>query len=200
MSLSTIERLAPSGRFAVQFVLSIAFAQQAHAATLDSIEATAEGRVAATFEQVRETLLDIEHLGDGFPTVGHWRVLEQVPGRVRVHARHPAPWPFRDRDYVVDYRWATLSEGTWMLEAKAVSEPANGAFVEPQSDVVRLDSLRSCWTVRAHADGTRVTYEAEAIPRGRLPRWLERQSTVRDTGRLLEALEVELQRRYGTER
>ena len=83
MSPSTAERLAVSGRFAVHFVLAIAFAQQAHAATeLDQGEGR---RSTKPPSRVRETLLDI---GDWFPTVD-WRVLEQVPGRVRVHARHP---------------------------------------------------------------------------------------------------------------
>ena len=180
-------------RVLATLLLCAPFAVRAEAPA--AITATAEGTIAAPFAEVRETLLDIDQFGRWFPTVGTWRVLERTSSRIRVYGRHPAPWPVRDRDYVVDYGWQESAEGTLTVEAMAVGAHAQGA-VEPVVDgVVRLDVLHSRWVATPAGDGTWVRYVVSFVPRGRLPRWVEKRSGLRDSDRLVQALEQEVARR-----
>ncbi len=154
------------------------------------MDAAASGAIPAPLSRTRAALLDIARFDRWFPSLGEWRVLERSGDGLRVYGRHALPWPAEDRDYVVDYRWWDDAEGTFVLEATARDDAA-----PPPPGVIRLDRLRSRWTLRAEGDTTRAHYEVELIPRGELPRWLEQASWRRESWRLIDALAREVARR-----
>lgn len=159
-----------------------------------TIHAVINGEVRCPLAAVRAVLLDLEGFGNWFPAVARWQVLARRADSARVYGRHRAPWPYRDRDYVVDYRWQTLPGGALQLDARASTggEPADAG-------VIRIEKLHSRWTIAPVLDGTAdrtaVRYEITSAPPTRSPRWLERAAQRRAGEQLVAALASELARR-----
>ncbi|MEM1143321.1 MAG: START domain-containing protein [Pseudomonadota bacterium] len=161
---------------------------QAQAA--EEIAAEARGLLSVTLDRARAVLMDVPAFGDWFPSLDAWTVLARSNAGFRVHGRHALPWPIRDRDYVVDYRWRDGADGSFELVAQA---RADGPPPKPR--VIRLDVLESRWHLKPVEGGTRVAYTVRFLPRGNLPRWLEGRSWQQESWRLIDALEREIDRR-----
>ena len=153
------------------------------------VEAT--GRIAAPFDRVRATLLDLDAFAGWFPALAEWRVLSRRDGEALVYGRQALPWPVRDRDYIVRYRWWTDPDGIFHLEA--TSQP--DAEVAPSEAAVRLERLRSEWLLEDAGDATDARYVYEGSAAGTLPGWVARIGWRRHTGIVIDALAVEVERR-----
>ncbi len=149
------------------------------------------GLIEAPLDEVRGVLLDLERFGRWFPRTSEWRVLERDATGARVYGRQTLPWPLRDRDYVVDYRWWDGPDGGFRLEATGLSDAAPAA---PER-VVRIDSLRSLWTLSAEGPRTRASYLYEGPSVGRLLDWLARIGAEERTRDVIDGLADEVARR-----
>ena len=182
-----------AGRLRALAMLACLIASAAPSASAETdaprMDASAEGSIPASFAATRAVLLDVAGFGGWFPSLGEWRVLSRAEDSLRVYGRHAVPWPAEDRDYVVDYRWHDTPEGQFVLEATARAD----AGPAPEG-VVRLDVLRSRWTLTPQGDTTLAHYEVSLIPRGELPRFVESASWRRESWRLIEALAREVAR------
>lgn len=156
----------------------------------EEIVAEANGLLAVEISRARAVLRDVPAFGEWFPSLGEWQVLAGSEAGYRIHGRHDLPWPMRDRDYVVDYRWRDGTDGAFELVARAGTD---GPPPEPR--VVRLDVLESRWRLEPVEGGTRVHYTVRFLPRGDLPRWIEGPSWRRESWRLVDALDREIERR-----
>ncbi len=63
------------------------------------------GEIAFSLKEVSDVLLDLEGSQRWFPALQEWRVLSRGKEKALVYGRQELPWPLRDRDYVVEYRW-----------------------------------------------------------------------------------------------
>ena len=155
------------------------------------LRAEASGSVAAPFTEVLETLLDLDHFPRWFPGLAEWRVLSRDASSAVVYGRQSLPWPFRDRDYVVVYRW-WRNGSAFHLEATA----QRNADPPTRDGVLRLESFRSEWQIRpGPGSGTRAQYSAEGPVEGRIVRWLESRNWRRHTHRVIDALAHEVRAR-----
>ena len=144
--------------------------------------------IEASFDEVRGVLLDLEGFGRWFPRLREWRVLEHDGTAARVYGRQDFPWPVSDRDYVVRYRWWEGPDGAFFLEARGLAHAAPAA---PEG-VVRLESLRSLWTLKAEGPHTHASYVYWGATAGRLLDWLARLDARGRTHDVLEGLAGEV--------
>lgn len=149
------------------------------------------GVIEAPLEEVRVVLLDLEGFGRWFPRLREWRVLERDGDGARVYGRQTLPWPFRDRDYVVLYRWRDGPDGSFFLEATGLADTAPAA----PGGVARLESLRSLWTLTADGPRTRASYLYEGASAGRLLDWLATIGAEERTREVIDGLAEEVGRR-----
>jgi len=151
----------------------------------EGLRVVIEGRIEAPLDRVRAVLLDLEAFGEWFPSISQWTVLERERGVALVHGSQDMPWPVRDRDYVVRYRWPLESDEPFELEAVA----QRGALPAPEKGVVRLENLRTVWRLAAEGSrATRVEYDYAGDPGIPLPAWVASFGWERYTGVLIEAL------------
>lgn len=155
------------------------------------IEVVVEGVVEAPMLLVRSVLLDLEGLGDWFPATEDWTVLRREPDSALVYGRQVLPWPVRDRDYVVRYRWRDTPEGEFALLAESVT----GVGPAPREDAVRVLRLRSEWRIRAEGPArTAVRYHYAGDLGGSLPDWVARIGWQSQTGRVIDGLAEAVER------
>jgi len=129
-----------------------------------------EGVVEAPVDVVRAVLLDLERFVEWFPSTSEWRVLSPPrDGSARVYGRQALPWPVRDRDYVVEYRWWDEA-GDFVLRADAV----RGAEPPATEDSVRVEWMETEWRISATPGGTAVRYRYLGDFGGRLPAFAAR--------------------------
>ncbi len=156
----------------------------------EPIDIEVTGTIDAPYAEVVAVLLDLERFGDWFPSLSRWEVLSRTDVAV-VYGRQDLPWPLADRDYVVEYRWSTDASGEFRLEANGT----NGAGPAPFDEVIRLERLRSQWTVRDAGDGSAVRYHYSGDPGGSIPDWIGRIGWRSQAKVLIEQLEGEVTRR-----
>jgi len=147
------------------------------------------GPLEAPFEAVRAVLLDLESFERWFPAIGAWRVLGRDEEAVRIYGRQGLPWPVRDRDYVVDYRWWE-QDGAFLLEATAVP----GAEPGPPAGVVRVERMRTEWRIEPDGERTLARYRYQGEMSG-LARWLPKIGLRARSRAVLDGLSEELARR-----
>jgi hypothetical protein len=89
--------------------------------------------------------------------------------------RTDAPWPVADRDVVVRAETTVVVPGQ---EVHSVFRSVPDDGVPEARGVVRMPHLAGHWKLRALGAGrTRVEYQVDADPGGRLPKWLVRQAS-----------------------
>ena len=164
-----------------------ASADRAEAGNRVEVAGTIEAPVAAA----RAVLLDLEAFDAWFPGLDSWQVLDRSPEAARVHGRQAFPWPVSDRDYVVRYRWWDREDGGFALEAVGIP----GAEPAPDPGVVRVDRLRSLWTLEPEGSRTRATYLYEGPSAGRLLDWLASLGASGRTRDVIDGLAGEVARR-----
>jgi len=157
------------------------------------LEVVVTGVIALPLPQLRRVLLHLDGFADWFPGIGEWQVIVAGSKSATVHGSQPFPWPVRDRDrdYIVRYRWQDLDEGGFELTAEALESAAPVV----RARVVRVEDMRTRFTLRPQPDGTFVRYEYEGDPGMRLPHWLHRYRWQSHTNAVIEALGEEAMRR-----
>lgn len=165
-------------------------------AQADAIDVVWTHNIPESLDSLRDILLDLGEFGSWFPAIGEWRVLEQNSNSALVYGRQSLPWPIRDRDYVVRYRWWTLEDGSFYLEAIAKSAAA------PRSPrgVVRIESMTTQWRLRSGESGTETSYTYTGEVGGSLPDWVARIGWESRSDRVVQALAQEVARRARAQR
>jgi hypothetical protein len=97
----------------------------------------------------------------------------------------------RDRDYLVLYRWRDLVGDRFTLEATAQVD----ALPKPGRRVIRVERMRTVWTLLASGQQTETQYLYEGDPGMSLPDWLARYRWQSHTNAVIEELAREVERR-----
>ena len=147
-----------------------------------------EGDLDHAFDTVKNVLLDLEAFARWFPAIDDWRVLSTTTDSALVYGRQNVPWPARDRDYVVEYRWGTPSDGSFFLEAvsRVGAEPA------PPPGVDRVEDMTTRWTALRRGQGPHVRYAVRGTPRIPLPRRAVELFWAAHGNRVIHALSAEI--------
>ena len=128
------------------------------------------GEVAATPDEIREVLEDVDSHAQWMPDVRESRLVRETGEQITVYRRSAAPWPVSDRDVVVRSHTEVIQPG---VEIHALFEGVADPDVPELSGVVRMPHLIGHWKVRAIApDRSLVEYQVDADPGGSLPGWL----------------------------
>ena len=136
------------------------------------------GVVEANLFEVLAVIRDVERLNEWVHTCIESRLLG-IEGDAVAYAytRSDAPWPVSDRDVVVRSETLVLEAGAEVhIRFRSVEHDSQGEV----DGVVRMPRLRGHYRLRVTEAGrTRVEYQVDADPGGRLPTWLVRR-TARD--------------------
>lgn len=148
----------------------------------------------APLSRVRSVLMDLERFGDWFPSISEWSVLSRDGDSAVVYGRQSFPWPVRDRDYVVRYRWSPTGAEVFLLTALALADAA------PRSPprTVRAEDFRTEWRLEptgAAGAQTLASYRYEGRDEGLFLRWAARLGWRSGAQRVLDGLAEELARR-----
>lgn len=115
--------------------------------------------------EVRAVLEDLEAFPLWASRLHTWQVSAQAGPEAIVYGRHDFPWPIRDRDYVVRYRWWS-DQGRFLIEARAVSDANRPA----EKGVIRISDMHTTWEVEARkSDVSFVRYTYRGGLGGSLP-------------------------------
>ncbi|MCA9709599.1 MAG: hypothetical protein KDK70_27420 [Myxococcales bacterium] len=113
-----------------------------------------------------------------------------------VYNRTATPWPVPDRDVVLDTQIEVIdAERELAVRFSATTHPQR----PPEDGVVRMTYLRGhyhLWAV--DPEHTRVEYQVDSDPGGRLPTWLATRGTRDMPLESLRGLRAQLQRTRGT--
>jgi len=143
---------------------------------------------------VRATLVDLESFARWFPAIDEWTVIERDADSALVHGVQSIPWPMRDRDYVVRYRWTDRANTRFTLEARALVD----ALPAPTQGRVRVERLRTRWVLNAAGEATEARYVYEGDPGMPIPDWVMRRNWRAHAAKVIEALAQEVERRAGS--
>lgn len=112
-----------------------------------------------------------------------------------VYNRTATPWPVPDRDVVLDSRVEVIDgEREIMVRFSATQHPQQ----PPRDGVVRMTYLRGHYHLWAEGERTRVEYQVDSDPGGRLPTWLATRGTRDMPLESLKGLRTQLTRTRGT--
>jgi len=156
-----------------------------------AIDIEVVGKIGHPLREVSDVLLDLDGFRGWFPALREWRVLSRGKGTALVYGRQELPWPLRDRDYVVEYRWVEESDSDFMLTAVARS----GADPPPNRDVRRLEVMTTIWHLDARGGETRARYVYRGPLDIPLPDRVVEAAWKTHSAKVIEALADEVARR-----
>ena len=133
-----------------------------------AIDIEVVGQIGHPLAEVSDVLLDLDGFQRWFPALREWRVLSRGRRKALVYGRQELPWPLRDRDYVVEYRWRESSDTQFSLTA--VARP--GADPPPERDVRRLEEMTTVWRLVARGEETQTSYVYRGPLDLALPDWV----------------------------
>ena len=137
-----------------------------------------EGTIDANIYDVMAVISDISRHKEWVERCSDARLLRKENERTYVvYQRTDAPWPVADRDAVVrSVASVDLKRMEVTIRFSAIRTPLMGRV----DGVVRMENLRGEYRLRAEGRArTRIEYEVDADPGGRLPRWIARLATKR---------------------
>lgn len=136
-------------------------------------EFRAVAEIAASRWEVLAVITDVANQPRWVRRMSEARVLEtEEPLRAVFYLRMDMPWPYSDRDVVVDSHTEFPEEGRSITRFARTSHPAQ----QPVEGVIRMPRLRGHYALTALEPGrTRVEYQVDADPGGNLPDWLARR-------------------------
>ncbi|MEM9454606.1 MAG: START domain-containing protein [Myxococcota bacterium] len=113
-----------------------------------------------------------------------------------VYNRTATPWPVPDRDVVLDSRVEVIDgEREIVVRFFATEHPQK----PPEDGVVRMTYLRGHYHLWAEGEGrTRVEYQVDSDPGGRLPTWLATRGTREMPLESLKGLRAQVAKTRGT--
>ena len=87
--------------------------------------------------------------------------------------RTDAPWPVWDRDVVLDSRWTSSADGRMVTVEFVNADPSLVPLPEKTVRMPRLSGFYRLW--KMEPEKTKVVYQVEADPGGRIPTWLAKR-------------------------
>lgn len=97
------------------------------------------------------------------------------PAGYLMYFRTSAPWPVKDRDYVLRYKL----EQDPVTRMVTLSFTGEGRLLPEQKDCVRVSTINGAWRMTPLAGGfVHIEYEVHADPNGALPAWLANRFVV----------------------
>ncbi len=137
-----------------------------------------EGTIDGNLYDVMAVISDIARHREWVESCSDARLLRKENERTYVvYQRTDAPWPVADRDSVVrSVASVDLKRMEVTIRFSSIQSPLMGKV----DGVVRMENLRGTYRLKAlGARQTRIEYEVDADPGGRLPRWIARLATKR---------------------
>jgi hypothetical protein len=134
------------------------------------------GTIEANLDDVFAVLSDVDRYTEWMHKCVDAREVRRESETVRyIYNRTDAPWPVRDRDVVVRSETIVMEPGRKVhVRFALVEEESMG----PVKGVVRMRHLEGHYKLEALGpEQTRVEYQADADPGGRLPAWLVKRNT-----------------------
>jgi len=105
-----------------------------------------------------------------------------------------APWPMQDRDTVVRFDYWQHPESA-EITITITNFPA---FIEPESQFIRVPDFGGFWRLRPQADGwVEVTYQVFGDPGGWIPVWLANYAAITSVTRTLKNMTSAVRRYSG---
>ncbi len=131
-----------------------------------------ETLVPAGMARVAAVLADAPRHVEWISRLRESRILRESSPTDRVEYNHTAaPWPTRDRDFVIrsEASWDAATE-TLTIRMRSVQDPLQ----PPRPGIIRADLKESLFTLRPKHGGrsTFVTVEIQADPKGLVPAWV----------------------------
>ena len=158
--------------------------------------------IDGSLEEILSVVSDVPSHPSWMPDCSESRVLRDDGETVVVYRRTQAPWPVSDRDVVVESRTQVIEPDVEVhVYFRSVDEPsvepASGAPASGSgSGAVRMPYLVGHYKLRALGPGrTRVEYQVDADPGGRLPGWLAAGTSRGNPVRTLVGLQRQVQAR-----
>jgi len=107
------------------------------------VRGTAE--LPASAQRVAAVLLDFDHYREIFsPAIRKAHILGREGSALRIHMVWPYPFPLRNRDAVIGYRWEEPAEGgvllTWSSDART-GDPRSGVRIARVAGEARVEPL-----------------------------------------------------------
>jgi ribosome-associated toxin RatA of RatAB toxin-antitoxin module len=134
------------------------------------------GIIEAKLYDVFAVISDVERYTEWMYRCVDARQVRRESETVRyTYNRTGAPWPVRDRDVVLRSKVIVVEPGRKLhVRFESVEDDSVG----PVKGVVRMRRLEGHYKLEALApEQTRVEYQADADPAGRLPAWLVKRNT-----------------------
>jgi hypothetical protein len=100
----------------------------------------AEGLIEATPDEVMAHLTAFETLPRYVPKLERVQVMSRREGEAVVYFYFDLPWPVKNRDYTVHYRWQRDGDGHVRMFVEAANE-----LGPPPGDAIRVGLLRAMW-------------------------------------------------------
>ena len=128
------------------------------------------GEVGGSPEQILEVLQDVDKHTEWMPDTAEVRLVRESEEAIWLYRRTDAPWPVSDRDVVVRSQLEIVEPE---VEIHSFFEAVEVPEVPERRGVVRMPHLEGHWKIRAiAANRSRVEYQVDVDPGGRLPGWL----------------------------
>lgn len=154
------------------------------------------GRVDASLLEVLAVITDADRHREWVYSCSDSALVEQTSDTTGiVYNRTDTPWPAADRDVVLDSRIELLDgEREVIVRFFAIDHPAR----PPQEGVIRMTYLQGHYHLWAEGDArTRVEYQVDSDPGGRLPTGLATRGTRDMPLHTLVGLRAQLERTRG---
>ncbi len=133
-------------------------------------------RIRATPYEIMAVIQDVGRHSEWMHNCSEARLLLRESESVAYfYTRNDLPWPVADRDAVLRSEIVEVTPGR---ELRTTAASSDGVVVPEVRGVVRMPRLVGSYRLRASGDGiTRVEYELDIDPGGRLPGWVAARTT-----------------------
>ena len=138
-------------------------------------EYKATAQINVTPQAMIDLLKDGDSLKNWLAGCSESRLVKKVSeNELFVYSKTSAPWPIKDRDYVMLVKFKQQPDGSIL-----VSLDGKPDYIPVNSCCVRLPYLKGHWQLTSIDDHTtQITHQMHANPGGNIPAWLANSSVV----------------------
>jgi hypothetical protein len=129
-----------------------------------------ETDLMSTVAEVLAIVQDVEKFSDWDEDISQIKIIEQEKDKtLKYYVVYNVPWPFKDRDLVVDAQISTDSlTGTGLVIARSAPDS-----FPVDEELVRIMAYHQKWVIQPLANGiAHLTLEGYADPAGDIPAWI----------------------------
>jgi len=144
------------------------FTRQSDHSKFDEIKVECD--IQGTISELIAVIFDIEnHVQWVYNTKRAYIVKRISDSELYFYTEIYSPWPFRNRDAIVDIKtWKDSLSNKVLVEANSVPD-----YLPRKQDIVRIPSSNVKWTISPlNSQTIKVNYYMEADPGGSIPAWL----------------------------